>query len=504
MTNLGLSKKAQNNASSRNPIDSLNLVIDLDNTLEILEQLPDSTSSTDVLEDIVYYLNPFEFGEDFKESTKNKIQRLLDRVFRKSNASEFISFIEVQEGGTYSEDIKIQFQNQSQASLEEIIASSREIGEESVNIAWEQEYDNEPGDKGFFSITIYKSNTESIFGVITVGSDGLRNEYYGFIFPNNFSFIKTTEIKEYHKNNMKTPLYTYDEAKALTESLVDQDTKFDREVEALINTEEAKEILRTAYQNADDNAKMSIADATEQQFLDKYAPDGSAKDKDEKKEDEGGDKPAEDGDFLDDASGLEDTPAQEGGDGDQETPDADGSEDIIDDGGSEDDQDTGIGDDNIFAQLGSGDDSGELTAKGEDETGNPFLESKKARGAHSLNESRKAARMSKANKSKARKLNESEFGEFSSSDEVACALDDLYYGKIWKYLEAKAQKLGNSKKKLMYIRKVMKDADVAKGIAETIAVKLSIDPSKYGKNFIGELARIVQKTAGDQWDLGEF
>lgn len=305
------------------------------------------------------------------------------------------------------------------------------------------------------------------------------------------------------ENKELKPLYTPEEAKALTESLVDQDTKFDREVEALINTEEAKEILKTAYQNADDNAKISIADATEQQFLDKYAPDGSAKDKDEKKEDEGDDKPAEDSDFLDDASGLEDEPAQEGSDV-QESPDADGSEDIIDDGGSEDDQDTGIGDDNIFAQLGSGDDSGEMTAKGGDETGNPFLESNKARGTHSLNESRKAARMSKANKSKARKLNESEFGEFSNSDEVACALDDLYYGKIWKYLEAKAQKLGNSKKKLMYIRKVMKDADVAKGIAETIAVKLSIDPSKYGKNFIGELARIVQKTAGDQWDLGEF
>lgn len=302
-------------------------------------------------------------------------------------------------------------------------------------------------------------------------------------------------------------LYTPEEAKALTESLVDQDTKFDREIEALINTEEAKEILRTAYQNADDNAKMSIADATEQQFLDKYAPDGSAKEKDEKKDGDSS-KPAEDADFLDDASGLEDgqSPAEGGDAAAQETPDEDGSEDIVDDGGSEDDQDTDIGDDNIFAQLGSGDDSGELTAKGGDETGNPFLESKKAKGTHSLNESRKAARMNKANKikSKAHKLNESEFGEFSDADEVACALDDLYYGKIWKYLEAKAQKLGNSKKKLMYIRKVWKDPEVAKGIAETIAVKLSIDPAKYGKNFIGELGRVVQKTAGDQWDLGEF
>ena len=77
------------------------------------------------------------------------------------------------------------------------------------------------------------------------------------------------------ENKELKPLYTPEDAKALTESLVDQDTKFDREVEALINTEEAKEILKTAYQNADDNAKISIADATEQQFLDKYAPDGS-------------------------------------------------------------------------------------------------------------------------------------------------------------------------------------------------------------------------------------
>lgn len=303
------------------------------------------------------------------------------------------------------------------------------------------------------------------------------------------------------------PLYTFDEAKALTESLVDQDTKFKREVEALISTEEAKDILIHAYDAGDDSAKASIAAATEEQFLDKYAPDGSAKDNDEKKDEGGGgeEAPADD-DFLDDATGLEDAPEPAEGD----SADADGSDndvqyndqDIVDDGGSEDDQDqdTGIDSDNVFAQATSGDDDGSLTdTGGGDNSGNPFLESKKPKGQHSLNESRAAARKAKAKRSSLKRMNEA-----VDVDQIASEIDEEYYGKIWKFLEARTAKLPSAREKTLYVRKVMTKPEVAMSLAQKMVLKNGIDLSKYGKDGLAQFARVVKSVAGDQWDMGEF
>ena len=57
----------------------------------------------------------------------------------------------------------------------------------------------------------------------------------------------------------------------VNESLIDQDTKFTREINALFNQKETIELLQKAYDLSDDNAKASLMDATEQQFLDKFA-----------------------------------------------------------------------------------------------------------------------------------------------------------------------------------------------------------------------------------------
>lgn len=299
---------------------------------------------------------------------------------------------------------------------------------------------------------------------------------------------------------MKKPLYTYQEALQLTESMIDQDTKFNREVEALINTEEAKEILINAYNSGDDSAKASIAAATEEQFLDKYAPDGSAKDKDEKKDD-GSDGGSQDADFLDDASGLEDAP-EIPADEDTTAEDTDGSEIEIEDD-SEDDQDTaeeeGIGTDNPFAQATSGDESGALTDTEGDNSGNPFLESKKAKKAHSLNESRAAARKVKTMRANAKKMNEA-----MDPDEVAQSIDEQYYGKIWKFLEGKINKFASARERILFLKRVQSKPEVTRGVAEKIILKNSIDLSAFGKEGLTQFIRVVKSVAGDLDDLGVY
>ena len=299
------------------------------------------------------------------------------------------------------------------------------------------------------------------------------------------------------------PLYTPEEAKSLTESLIDQDTKFNREIEALINTDEAKEILKNAYNNGDDNAKASIAAATEEQFLDKYAPDGSPEEKkDEEKK--GNDEGSGDEDFLDDASGLDIEQDDENQDSQEDVDDGgsedDADENIFDDGGSEDDNDDNIDmNDNPFAQATSGDDNGELTDQ-DNSQGNPFLESKKPKNAHSLNESRKASRMSKTKKMKLRKLNESE----KDPDEIAEEIDDLYYGKIFKAIEAKIKKFPKTRDKFLYLNKVIHKPELAKSLAEKLVLKLGVDLSSYGKEGLTAFTRVVIRTAGDIYDLGEY
>lgn len=293
------------------------------------------------------------------------------------------------------------------------------------------------------------------------------------------------------------PLYTPTEAKALTESLIDQDTKFHREIEALINTEEAKAILVDAYENGDENAKASIAASTEEQFLDKYAPDGSPKEDGE--ESDGSDGTSEDpeDDFLEDASGIEDIDSLDDGSEDDQDFDLD-----IDDGGSEDDQEQSqesqdsIPSDNIFAQATSGDDNGDLTDKGGDNAGNPFLEGKVLKNRHVLNESRKAARAFRSKRASIKKMNEN-----FDADEACEEIDDKYFGKIWKYLKAKGDKFVKQRDKILFYYKIQNNAEYAKSISEKMIIKLGIDVSEYGKEAIGLFTRVVQHVAGDLYDM---
>lgn len=295
------------------------------------------------------------------------------------------------------------------------------------------------------------------------------------------------------------PLYTPTEAKALTESLIDQDTKFHRELEALINTEEAKAILADAYENGDESAKASIAASTEEQFLDKYAPDGSPKEKGEEADGSDGTAEDPDDDFLEDASGIEDIDSLDDG-GSEDDQDTD--QDIVDDGGSEDDQDqpqetkSDIPSDNIFAQATSGDDNGDLTDKGGDNAGNPFLEGKKPKNGHELNESRKAARASKSKRASIKKMNES-----FDADEACEEIDDKYFGKIWKYLKAKGDKFAKQRDKILFYYKIQNNAEYARSISEKMIIKLGIDVSSYGKEAIGLFTRVVQHVAGDLYDM---
>ena len=116
----------------------------------------------------------------------------------------------------------------------------------------------------------------------------------------------------------------------VNESLIDQDSKFTREINALFNQKETIELLQKAYDLSDDNAKASLMDATEQQFLDKFAKDNGSGDDKEKKTDDKSDK---EDDFLADGSGLDAIDDEDGSDFEDDGSDEDGSDD---DGSDED------------------------------------------------------------------------------------------------------------------------------------------------------------------------
>lgn len=162
-----------------------------------------------------------------------------------------------------------------------------------------------------------------------------------------------------------------DAMRLVNESLIDQDTKFTREIKALFKTQDVVDLMQQAYDMADDNAKMSLMDATEKQFLDKFAKDGSGDD-DEPKNDDGTE--AAD-DFELDGSGLDD----------------DSFDDGSDDSGSDDFgtmTDDNAGGDDMFADMG-GDDSNPFADFGgteeNTEPSNPF-ESARTKYRSRLNE----------------------------------------------------------------------------------------------------------------------
>lgn len=113
---------------------------------------------------------------------------------------------------------------------------------------------------------------------------------------------------------------------------VDPASKFSREVAALFGNQAVRDLLQTAYDNSDDNAKQSLLDATEEQFLDKYASDPGAG-----KGQKGGQDPDEDDSSDDDGS------------------DFDMGDDGSDNGGFDNGGDTGGGDtsSNPFEQNGN-------------------------------------------------------------------------------------------------------------------------------------------------------
>lgn len=292
------------------------------------------------------------------------------------------------------------------------------------------------------------------------------------------------------KNNLE---YTANQAIALTESMIDQDTKFNREVEALIKTDDAKEILINAYNQTDDAGKEAIAIATEEQFLDKFAPAG-------KEEESDG---SEDTDFDEGESfEVDGSIFDENNDNDSATDD--GSEDDDDAAGSEND-DEGIFDDgsdnnndnasgNEPSPFGSGDD-GSLTAGG-DEGGNPFFESRKPKHEHHLNEARKNARMSKKNK-----LNEVKGCEDIDCDNAAAEFDDDYYGVIYKFIKNKVKKFPSTRDKYLYLTKIAKNGQSTKDLAQKMVVKLGVDVTKYGKNWLNAVSTVISRSAEDIIDV---
>ena len=151
----------------------------------------------------------------------------------------------------------------------------------------------------------------------------------------------------------------------VNESLIDQDTKFTREINALFNQKETIELLQKAYDLSDDNAKASLMDATEQQFLDKFAKDNGSGDDKEKKTDDDSEK---DDDFLSDGSGLDDLDDEDGSDFED-----DGSED---DFGTDDNQGNSSDNSNPFETSFGGD-------------SNPFESRATKKSMKSLNESTK-------------------------------------------------------------------------------------------------------------------
>ena len=526
-SNLGLGQRIRNKFDSKNSLDSfLSLSIDINSMIDFGKN-QEIDIRVDKAFDTLYYnfseypLSDYGSNISLNGKSKREVIKILKSIFKKYKNNSFLTiFIDnytlgysnknISEEEFY--DLPIILDSGEEISLETIIKSQK-VFEDTIMVTYGKPV---------------RGERTSDYGDIYCDDGEIEIQVFNYFDRNFYFFKKTCDESEFrsegsdwntyicivplinetivNENHMK-PLYTYQEALQLTESLIDQDTKFKREVEALISTEEAKDILIHAYDAGDDSAKASIAAATEEQFLDKYAPDGSAKDKDEKKDEDGGgeEAPADD-DFLDDATGLEDAPEPSEGD----SADADGSDnddqdndqDIVDDGGSEDDQgqDTGIDSDNIFAQATSGDDDGTLTdTGGGDNSGNPFLESKKPKGQHSLNESRAAARKAKAKRSSLKRMNEA-----VDVDQIASEIDEEYYGKIWKFLEARTAKLPSAREKTLYVRKVMTKPEVAMSLAQKMVLKNGIDLSKYGKDGLAQFARVVKSVAGDQWDMGEF
>ena len=91
---------------------------------------------------------------------------------------------------------------------------------------------------------------------------------------------------------------------------IDQDEKFTREIKALFKTKEVIELLQKAYDQSDENARISLMDATEEQFLNKFAKDGA---KDPDGDADGSD---EDFEYEKDGSDIEDEPEDNAADAD--------------------------------------------------------------------------------------------------------------------------------------------------------------------------------------------
>lgn len=169
----------------------------------------------------------------------------------------------------------------------------------------------------------------------------------------------------------------------VNESLIDQDSKFRREINALFKQKEVQELMQQAYDMSDDNAKMSLMDATEKQFLDKFAKDGGSGDdetgtpSDDSTDVSDFEEDGSDIDFETDGSDIE-TPT--------DTPDENGS-------GVGGDADPFGGDDsNPFADFGgAGDDNG---GDAQQEPSNPFESSYFSKRAKSLNENHRTKKVS--------------------------------------------------------------------------------------------------------------
>lgn len=162
----------------------------------------------------------------------------------------------------------------------------------------------------------------------------------------------------------------------VNESLIDQDSKFTREIKALFKTQDVIDLMQQAYDLADDNAKASLMDATEKQFLDKFAKDGSGDD--DEKENDGSE--ASD-DFELDGSNLD---SEEDGSEDDGSEDA-GTEMLDNEETGTDDFEMGGDDSNPFADFGGGDEAVQS------EPSNPF-ESFTPSYARHMNESAKSRR----------------------------------------------------------------------------------------------------------------
>ena len=111
---------------------------------------------------------------------------------------------------------------------------------------------------------------------------------------------------------------------------IDQDEKFTREIKALFKTKEVIELLQKAYDQSDENARISLMDATEEQFLNKFAKDGA---KDPDGDADGSD---EDFEYEKDGSDIEDEPEDNAADADPFAADSgDMSSDPFADGGDD-------------------------------------------------------------------------------------------------------------------------------------------------------------------------